>query len=89
MKRKHMLLAISIGTAIGLFIGVNADFEKTNLIRMMKEVKSCVDQGLTVKEKARLEGEGIYQVKDYMPKDKKGTVLCKEKTCLPPSKRKG
>ena len=47
MKKKHTLLAISIGTAIGLFIGVNADFEKTNLFRMMKEVKSCVDQGLT------------------------------------------
>ena len=89
MKKKHTLLAISIGTAIGLFIGVNTDFERTNFFKMIKEVKSCVNQGLSVKEKVRLEGEGIYQVKDYMLKDKKGTVLCKEKTCLPPSKRKG
>ena len=85
MKRKHLLLAISLGAAIGLFIGVNADFERTNFFRMIKEVKSCVSEGLSVKEKARREGEGVYQVKDYTPKG--DTTLCKDKTCLPPSKR--
>tara|TARA_B100000029_G_scaffold74222_1_gene66140 strand:- start:420 stop:686 length:267 start_codon:yes stop_codon:yes gene_type:complete len=85
MKKKHTLLAISIGTAIGLFIGVNTDFERTNFFKMIKEVRSCVDQGLSVKEKARLEGEGIYQVKDYTPKG--DATLCKDKICLPPSKR--
>jgi hypothetical protein len=85
MKRKHLLLAISIGAAIGLFIGVNADFEKSNFLRMVEEIESCVEQGFSAKEEIQMEEEGIYQVKDYTPKD--AAVLCKDKTCLPPSKR--
>ena len=87
MKRKHIILAISIGAAIGLFIGVNADFEKSNFLRMIEEVESCVEQGFSIKEEAQMEEEGIYKVKDYTPKE--GTVFCENRTCLPPSKRNG
>ena len=85
MKRKHILLAASLGAAIGLFIGVNTDFEKSNFLRMINEIESCVEQGLSVKEEVQMEEGGIYRVKDYTPKE--GTVLCSNDTCLPPSKR--
>ena len=87
MKRKHIILAISIGAAIGLFIGVNADFERSNFFRMIDEIESCVEKGFSAKEKARLEEEGVYKVKDYTPKE--GSIFCENKTCLPPSKRNG
>ena len=87
IKRKHILLAASLGVAVGLFIGVNADFEKSNFLRMIEEIESCIEQGLSVKEEAQMEEERIYRVKDYTPKE--GAVLCKNNTCLPPSGRKG
>ena len=87
MKRKYILLAISVSAAIGLFIGVNADFEKSNFLRMVEEIESCVEQGLSIKEKVQMEEESIYKVKDYTPKE--GSVFCKDRTCLPPSKRNG
>jgi hypothetical protein len=87
MKKKHILMAVALAAASGLFIGVNVDFEESNFLRMIDEIESCVEQGLSVKEKAHLEEEGIYRVKDYTPKE--GAVLCKNNTCLPPSGRKG
>ena len=87
MKKKHIFMAVALAAAVGLFIGVNIDFEKSNFFRMIEEIESCVEQGLSVKEKAQMEEEGIYKVKDYTPKE--GSVFCKNKICLPPSKRNG
>ena len=80
-------MAVALAAAGGLFIGVNVDFEESNFFRMIEEIESCVEQGLSVKEEAHLEEEGIYKVKDYTPKE--GTVFCKNRICLPPSKQSG
>ena len=87
MKKKHIFMAVALATAAGLYIGVNADFEKSNFLRMVEEIESCVEQGFSAKEEVQMEEEGIYKVKDYTPKE--GSIFCENKTCLPPSKRNG
>jgi len=89
MKKRYIILAISLSLAVGLYVGVNTDFKKINFFKMIDEIESCVEQGLSVKEEALLEEEGIYQVKDFLNPSEKGTVICKNDICLPPSKREG
>jgi hypothetical protein len=68
MKKKHLLLAISFGIAIGLFLSTRVDFEKNNIFKMMSELESCVKQVFIEKEApVSDEEEGIYQIKDITP----------------------
>jgi hypothetical protein len=41
MKSKNLIF-ISIGVALGLYIGTHTDFEKNNLLQMMNRIESCV-----------------------------------------------
>ena len=93
MKKKHVLMAISLGVAVGLYVGVNADLEKSNLSKVMNEVGKCVKESFGENEEARYdnnkEEKGIYKVKDSVDSKNQETILCENTICLPPSKRNG
>ena len=86
--KKPMLFILSVGIAFFLFLGVNADFKKGRLIKLMKEVETSIKDTFGIyKQDVMYEGEeGIYMMKDYTPV---GKELCQNTICLPPSKRNG
>ena len=89
MKKKAILFILSVGIALGLFLGVNADFEKSNFLKLIKEVETSIKDGFGLyKQDVMYEGEeGIYMMKDYTPKG--DTTLCQGGICLPPGKQNG
>jgi hypothetical protein len=93
MKKKHIFMAIALGTAIGLYIGVNVDLNKSHLSKVVDEIRKCVKQGFETEEAWHYHDhereKGTYQVKDFLNPSKEGTVICKNDICLPPSKREG
>ena len=89
MKKRSILFILSMGIALGLFLGVNTDFEKGSFLKLMKEVETSIKDSLGLYQQDVMhEGEeGIYKIKDYTPKG--DTTLCQGNICFPPSKQNG
>jgi hypothetical protein len=93
MKKKHVLMAIGLGAAIGLYIGVNVDLDKSNISKVVGEIERCVKKGFGEEEAWHYHDhereKGTYEIQDSAPKEKEGTILCENAICLPPSERNG
>ena len=91
MKKKHILMAVAFGTAVGLYIGINVDLNKSNISKVVGEIERCVKKGLGEEEAWHYHDhereKGTYEIQDSAPKEKEGAILCENTICLPPSKR--
>jgi len=64
MKSKNLIF-ISIGVALGLYLGTHIDFEKNNLLQMMSRIESCVRVEFSDSETVEVE-DGYYK-KEIFP----------------------
>ena len=88
-------MAISFGVAVGLYAGVNVDFDKSNLSKVLGDVGKCVKQELwetgeqTRHHHNRKQQKEAYETQGQTSEEKQEMILCENSICLPPIKWNG